>query len=195
MAANVYVETNNPTSGQNAVLAFHQSPTDGSLTQFGSFPTGGTGQLNVPKVIGPDDGDREVQATADGRFLFAVNEGSNSVNAFRIHENGGLTLIGTFASGGTQPDSIGITLNHVYVVNRGDASQSNPGTVAPNVTGFTLNADGSLRAISHSTVSFPVGTFATDALVAKDGSFLFVELATLSVRLSRQLGRAVPNQG
>src|SRR5690242_811059 len=68
----VYTESNNPAAGQNAVLAFHQSA-DGSLTQFASFNTGGTGQTNIPKVIGPDDSSQEVIATPDSRFLFAVN--------------------------------------------------------------------------------------------------------------------------
>src|SRR5205085_8219529 len=92
VAANVYVETNNPTAGLNAVLGFHRNPVDGSLTRFGSFATGGTGQLNIPKLIGPDDGDLQVQASPDGRFLFAVNEGSHSVSAFRIRGHGALTL-------------------------------------------------------------------------------------------------------
>src|SRR5689334_5191989 len=62
----VYTESNNPAAGQNAVLAFRQNP-DGSLTQIGSFNTGGTGQINLPKVIGPDDSSQEVVATPNGR--------------------------------------------------------------------------------------------------------------------------------
>src|SRR5262245_43342061 len=59
--ATVYVESNNPAPGQNAVLAFRRNPADGSLRQIGMFPTGGTGQLNLPKVVGPDDGDQQVE--------------------------------------------------------------------------------------------------------------------------------------
>src|SRR5947209_6319002 len=89
----VYTETNNPAPGQNAVLAFRRNPSDGSLRQIGTFPTGGTGQLNLPKVVGPDDGDLEVVASRDGRFLFAVNQGSHSLTAFRIRRDGGLDRI------------------------------------------------------------------------------------------------------
>ena len=86
----------------------HDLNADGSLTQFGSFATGGTGQLNIPKAVGPDDGDQQVRVTDDGKFLFAVNQGSDSVSAFRVRPNGRLDLVGVFASGGDQPDSIGI---------------------------------------------------------------------------------------
>ncbi|HJZ56018.1 MAG TPA: beta-propeller fold lactonase family protein [Gemmataceae bacterium] len=178
-AAVVYVESNNPEPGQNAVLAYRRNPANGSLRQIGTFATGGTGQLNVPKLVGPDDGDQQVQATADGRFLYAVNQGSGTITAFRIRPNGRLDRIGVFASGGVQPDSIGIAGNHLYVGNRGDAAAGVAGTAAPNVTGFTINRDGSLTAISNSTVSFPVGTFVTQTLISRDGRFLFAEAATL----------------
>lgn len=175
----VYVESNNPTAGQNAVLAFRRTA-DGTETQIGTYATGGTGQLNVPKAVGPDDGDQQVRATADGRFLYAVNEGSGTVAAFRIRSGGGLERIGVFASGGVEPTSIGIAGDHLYVANRGNASSLAAGTVAPNVTAFDLNRDGTLTAIPDSTVAFPVGTFVTQTLVSPDGRFLFVEAATLA---------------
>jgi 6-phosphogluconolactonase (cycloisomerase 2 family) len=178
-AVNVYTETNNPNPGQNAVLGFHRNA-DGSLTQFGSFATGGTGQLNIPKAVGPDDGDQQVRVTADGRFLFAVNEGSGSVSAFRVRPNGRLDLVGVFSTGGDEPVSIGIAGSHLYVANRGDAASNHPGTIAPSVTGFDIEPNGALTPIAHSTVSFPVGTLATQTLVAPDGRFLFVEVGTLA---------------
>jgi hypothetical protein len=179
-ASFVYVETNNPAAGQNAVLAFRRNPADGDLTEIGSFATGGTGLLNLPKAVGPDDGDQEVVATPDGRFLFAVNEGSNSVTAFRIDHSGRLDRVGIFASGGTEPDSIGVSRDRLYVANRGDATSSHAGTIAPNVSGFFIGRDGSLSAIPNSTVTFPVGTFATQALTSANGRLLFVNLASLS---------------
>src|SRR6516164_8764923 len=58
--AAVYVESNNPAPGQNTVIGFRRNPADGSLRPIGTFATGGTGQLNVPKRVGPDDGDQQV---------------------------------------------------------------------------------------------------------------------------------------
>jgi 6-phosphogluconolactonase (cycloisomerase 2 family) len=175
----VYTETNNPQAGDNAVLAYRRDAHTGELKLIGTFPTGGTGQLNVPKLVGPDDGDQQVQATPDGKFLYAVNEGSHSVTAFRIGADGKLDWLATVDSGGTQPDTIGITGSLLYVGNRGDAAAGVPGTVAPSVTGFTINGDGSLSPIANSTVAFPINTFVTQTLTSRDGRFLFVEAATL----------------
>src|SRR6516162_7369964 len=148
--ATVFTESNDPEPGHNAVLAFSRGA-DGTLTRIGTFRTHGTGQLNLPKVVGPDDSSQEVVATADGRFLFAVNQGSNTVAAFRILRDGRLDFIGTFDSGGVQPDSIGIAGDRLYVSNRGDATATNPdGTVAPNITGFTIRSDGRLAPIPNS---------------------------------------------
>ena len=73
--SNVYVESNNPAAGQNAVLAYHSNSVSGAIAQFGTFATGGTGQINLPKAVGPDDGDHQIVTSSDGRFLYAVNEG------------------------------------------------------------------------------------------------------------------------
>ncbi|HEV3340851.1 MAG TPA: beta-propeller fold lactonase family protein [Pirellulales bacterium] len=171
----VYSESNNPAAGQNAVLAFHQNA-DGSLSQFASFNTGGTGQINLPKVIGPDDSSQEVVTTADGRFLFAVNQGSNSVSSFRVDPDGTLHLAGTFESGGVQPDSIGIAGDKLYVSNRGDSAVGHPGTVAPNIAGFRIRGDGGLAPIPDSTVTFPVDTSPSQNLVTPDGRLLFADI-------------------
>jgi hypothetical protein len=172
----VYTETNNPAAGQNAVLAFRQNPAHGSLTEIGSFNTGGTGQINLPKVIGPDDSSQEVVATPDGRFLFAVNQGSNTIASFRIDPDGSLDLIGTFDSGGVQPDSIGIAGDKLYVSNRGDSAIGHPGTVAPNITGFQIGNDGSITPIPGSTVTFPVDTSPSQNLISTDGRLLFADI-------------------
>jgi 6-phosphogluconolactonase (cycloisomerase 2 family) len=174
-AATVFVETNNPDAGNNAVLAFSRGP-DGGLKEIGSFATHGTGELNIPKVVGPDDSSQEVVATPDGRFLYAVNQGSGTVAAFRIHGDGRLTFLGTFDSGGVQPDSLGIADGKLYVSNRGDSTATTPGTVAPSITGFTINDDGSLAPIPGSTVTFPVNTIASQSLVSRDGRFVFEDL-------------------
>jgi 6-phosphogluconolactonase (cycloisomerase 2 family) len=174
-ATTVFVESNNPVPDQNAVLAFRQEE-DGSLRQIGTFLTHGTGQLNLPKALGPDDSSQEVVATPDGRFLFAVNQGSHSVSSFLVRPDGRLDFVGAFDSGGVQPDSLGISGDRLYVSNRGDITSSHPGTVAPNLTGFLIGADGSLSPIQGSTVTFPVGTSPSQNLISRDGRFLFADL-------------------
>jgi hypothetical protein len=191
--ATVYTESNNPAAGQNAVLAFRQNP-NGSLTQIGSFNTGGTGQINLPKVIGPDDSSQEVVATPNGRFLFAVNQGSNSISSFRIDADGSLDLIGTFASEGVQPDSIGIARDKLYVSNRGDSAVGHPGTVAPNITGFQIGNDGSLTPIPGSTVTFPVDTSPSQNLISPNGRLLFADIFAVPGSTAAQGNTLTPFQ-
>jgi 6-phosphogluconolactonase (cycloisomerase 2 family) len=171
----VFSETNDPDTGRNAVLALTREA-DGRLEQIGTFSTHGTGQLNVPKVVGPDDSSQEVIASPDGKFLFAVNQGSNTVAAFRIDGDGRLTFLDTFASGGVQPDSLGIVGRTLYVSNRGDSTSTTPGTVAPNITAFTIDPDGELSPLPDGTVTFPVNTIPSQNLISRDGRFLFADL-------------------
>lgn len=157
----VYVESNNPNPDQNAVLAFQRDPATGGLTQIGSFPTGGTGAPNV------QDTDQEIVASPDGRLLFTVNQGSQSVTSFRAADDGSLTRIGSFDSGGAQPVTVGLDGNRLYVGNRGGSG------LAPNYTGFNVAADGSLTSIPGSTVSLPAGLTPAQPLVSRDGQFVF----------------------
>jgi hypothetical protein len=173
--ATVYTESNNPESDHNAVLAFFRSA-EGTLTQIGTFSTHGTGQVNLPKVVGPDDSSQEVVATPDGKFLYAVNQGSDTIAAFRIRRDGSLDFIDTFDSGGVQPDSIGIANGKLYVSNKGDATVVDPGTVAPTITGFSINANGSLSPIPNSTVTLPVGTVPSQNLISPNGKLLFSDI-------------------
>jgi 6-phosphogluconolactonase (cycloisomerase 2 family) len=173
--ATVYTESNNPESDHNAVLAYFRGA-DGTLTQIGAFSTHGTGQVNLPKVVGPDDSSQEVAATPNGKFLYAVNQGSNTVAAFGIRGDGSLDFIGTFDSGGVQPDSIGIANGKLYVNNKGDATVVNPGTLAPTIVGFSINSDGSLAPIPNSTITLPVGTVPSQNLISPTGKLLFSDI-------------------
>jgi DNA-binding beta-propeller fold protein YncE len=179
-ATNVYVESNNPAAGQNAILAFHSNPATGALTQFGSFPTGGTGELNLPKAIGPDDGDHQVVTSPDGTLLYAVNEGSDSITAFRIQRDRDLVQIGTVSSGGVEPDGLTIAGDRLYVANRGNATSAQAGTIAPNINGFNIDFDGSLAPMANSTVSLPVGDGVTSLIATPNGRLLFAQVASLS---------------
>jgi 6-phosphogluconolactonase (cycloisomerase 2 family) len=67
----------------------------------------------------------------DGRTLYAVNSGSDSVSSFRVTQHG-LALIGRARSGGIAPVSVDEYHGRVYVVNSGDT----PSRGRPNVTEF-----------------------------------------------------------
>ena len=128
----VYTETN--TSVGNAVVMFDRD-TDGSLTPIGSFFTGGAG---TDKSLGTQG---EVILSADNKMLFAVNAGSNEISVFTVQKRG-LTLVDKIASGGTEPVSLTLHDDLLYVLNRKGVS---------NITGFIVGRGGKLTPLSNST--------------------------------------------
>lgn len=187
----VYVESNNPNAGQNAVIALRRNPSDGSLREIGTFLTGGTGQANPTQGLGPDDSDQEVIASPNGRFLFAINQGSDSVAVFRIRHSGRLSLVGAFDSGGTQPASLTFADGRLYVTNRGNALQGTTATVAPNYTGFNVSEDGSLTPIPNSSVALPLELSPSQTLASPDGKLLFGDNFAIPTNPTPTLGNTI----
>jgi hypothetical protein len=81
--------------------------------------------------------------TRDGRFLLAVNAGSNDISSFRVRPQG-LELLDRVASGGMRPISVTSARGVVYVLNAGGAG---------NISGFRINNAGRLSPISGSAQS------------------------------------------
>lgn len=128
----VYALTNSPTG--NAVVAWDRRA-DGSLTYQGTYPTGGLG-------TGAGLGSQGAVTVADDHhILLAVDAGSNEITSFTI-SNGGLELADRIGSGGSTPISVAVFDDLVYVLNAGTPN---------NVTGFTIDEDGDLRALSGSS--------------------------------------------
>ncbi len=175
----IYTETDNSNPGENAVIAFRNDG-HGKVTQFGSFKTDGTGLANPQGLLGPDDSDKEVIASPDGRLLFAVNQGSNSVAVFAVKPNGALKLVNNQAvsSGGTEPVSLSIADNRLYVVNRGDEVQGQPGSIAPTITVFTIRPDGNLTPDFSATTTLPVGISPSQLLISSTSHLAFLDTFT-----------------
>ena len=175
----VYTETDNSNPGQNAVIAYKQSAS-GQVTEIGSFNTGGTGVANAPGLLGPDDSDKEVIASSDGHLLFAVNQGSNTVAVFRVRNNGSLALVNgaAFNSGGTEPVSLSIDGNRLYVVNRGDEIQGQTGSIAPSITVFKIEANGVLKQDFADTTTLPAGLSPSQLLISPASHLAFLDTFT-----------------
>ncbi|HXN76368.1 MAG TPA: beta-propeller fold lactonase family protein [Gemmatimonadaceae bacterium] len=118
----------------NAVAVFRQAM-DGSLTAQGSVSTGGLGSGSSLGSQG------SLTLSDNGRWLLAVNAGSNDVSVFKVTEDG-LELTDRVASGGTRPISVTVAHNTVYALNAGGTG---------NISGFTLSEDGKLSPIAGST--------------------------------------------
>jgi len=179
-ASFVYTETDNSNPGQNAVVAYRQS-SNGQVTEIGSFKTDGTGVANPQGLLGPDDSDKEVIASPDGRFLFAVNQGSNSIAVFGVQRDGSLELVhdAAFGSGGTEPVSLALADGRLYVVNRGDEVQGQAGTIAPTITAFNIvPSNGFLIQDSAATTTLPVGLSPSQLLISSTSRLAFLDTFT-----------------
>ena len=165
-AGNVYVNDN--TAGVNTIAGFERN-SDGSLVALpGSpFQAGGAGS---GKGL-PSQG--ALQATEDGRYLLAVDAGSNQVSVLRVSPHGDLRPVDSpVSSGGVDPVSVAVSGGLVYVANNGAG-----GT---NVTGFTLNPGGHLRPLPDSTVALPEGSGPGDVFFNGNGTKLVVTLVASS---------------
>jgi 6-phosphogluconolactonase len=131
------VYTMSDDAAANAVLAFARSG-DGALRPLGAFPTGGQGSGGGEGVLGSQGA---IALTGDGRFLLAVNAGSDEVSAFRVLA-GRLFLTGRAPSGGALPVSVAEHDGLVYVLNAGGAG---------NISGLRLGEHGELRPLAESS--------------------------------------------
>ena len=173
----VYVHSNNPQPGKNSVLGYNRNPDTGVLTEMAGSPflTAGTGFLGG-LGLGPDDHDQEIVVTRDHRFLYVVNQGSNSIAGFAIASDGSLRAVpgSPFPSGGVEPASIGMDRNLLIVVNRGDQQPGGGGGIhAPTYASFRISDEGSLVALPVPQPAQVPGSSPSQALISPDGRLLF----------------------
>jgi hypothetical protein len=131
----------------NAVVMYNRHA-DGKLSLVGSFYTKGDGiNETSPDPLGSQG---SLLLTPDGKWLLAVNGGSNNITIFHVKQNG-LDFVGKVSSGGIMPVSLTIFGNEVFVLNDGDS------THLGNITGFNLGNRGDLDPVWGSTRWLPAG--------------------------------------
>jgi len=155
-----YTYINDNTTGVNTVAGYDRHA-DGSLTPIpGSpFAIGGAGLGSGLASQGA------IQATADGRYLLAVDAGSNQVSVLRVTAGGVPVLAGQpVSSGGIQPVSVAISpAGLVYVANSGNGGSG--------YSGFRLH-HGRLTPVPGSTVAVPNGSGVGDVFFNSLGDHL-----------------------
>jgi len=119
----VYTLTNSASG--NAVAVFDRAA-DGSLTSAGTVPTGGLG-------TGAGLGSQGA-IVLDGRRLFAVNAGSNTISLLRVRAGNTVSLKDVAPSGGVSPISLTVRGHLLYVLNAGNA------TTPANIHGFLVQS-------------------------------------------------------
>jgi 6-phosphogluconolactonase (cycloisomerase 2 family) len=160
VVGHVYVNDN--TAPVNTVAGFDRHA-DGTLTALPGSPfvVGGSG------TGGPDASQGSLQLSDNGRFLLAVDAGSNQISVLRVGHDGSLQPVDAspVSSNGVDPVSIAVHEDLVYVANAG------PGRSAgdANYTGFRFDRAGRLSSIPNSTYVLPNDSKPGQVLFDRDG--------------------------
>lgn len=162
------VFTSSNAAAGNALLAYARQP-DGSLALHASVPTG---DLGSGAGLGSQGA---VTLSGDGRWLFVVNAGGDSVSSFRVHRSG-LELVKISPSGGLHPISVSEHDGIVVVLNDGGAG---------NVASFR-NLHGELQPIAGGVrgLSAAGGTAPAQVGFSDDGEAIVVTEKGTSLVLS-----------
>src|SRR5436305_875956 len=151
-----YVYVNDNTAGTNTIAGFVREAGGGLTPLPGSPFSAGAGI--------PSQG--AIQLSTDGRYVVAVDAGSNQLSVLRVRHDGSLRLVrdGVVSSDGVQPVSVTELDGLVYVANAGAGGS--------NYTGFTLGRGGHLHALPGSTVALPDSAQPGDVLFNATGTKL-----------------------
>jgi 6-phosphogluconolactonase (cycloisomerase 2 family) len=145
----------------NSVAAYHRAP-DGTLTQAGTYATGGRGGVLPGSVVDHTASQGALAYDQAHGLLIAVNAGSNTISVFRVHGDR-LQLSQVLRSGGDFPVSVTVSGNHAYVLNAlGGGS----------LYGFRIDG-GHLAPISGSYRALNLGTTAKSQFTATPGQVAF----------------------
>jgi 6-phosphogluconolactonase len=161
---------NDNTAGANTVAGFAESP-NGSLTALpGSpFAVGGAG---LGQGLGSQN---SIVATSDGHYLLVADGGSKEISVLNIDADGSLTPApnSPFPSGGTEPVSIAVHRDLVYVANDGVAATAATPATPANYAGFSLSAAGQLAPLTTAPVQVPsAANDLGDVLINRSGTNL-----------------------
>lgn len=133
----VVTATNSPAGNK---LWIYKRGANGKLTQTGSVSTGGKGIASEPPFGFPIvDSSGSINTTADGKLIFVVNAGSNSVTSFRVTSSG-VHRVSVASTHGKLPISVASSGNLLYVVNE----------ISKNIYGYTFTPSGVLHPIAGS---------------------------------------------
>lgn len=153
----LYTVTN---GSSNAIAAYRRDASTGAIGSLvGLYATGGAGS-----------GDLLVSQSGlitDGRYLFVVNPGSNTISSLAIGTTGALSRVSTVDSGGTFPVSLILRGSQLLVLNQGTTGR------APSLAGYTVAASGQLTATGLRT-ALTLGNLPTHIVLNPSGSLLIL---------------------
>ncbi len=167
--------------GPNSIIGFAQAA-DGTLTQIGSYPTGGNGgDFDGGEGLDPLISAYAITKTLDNRFVLAVNAGSNTVTSMAVNDDYSLSVADTESTIDIGPNSIayipsdlaGVSgLVYVSNITREEFLTQGEPAQQGSITGYWLLDDGSLDPIADSKRDLANRPSAVQ--ISPDGNFLVV---------------------
>jgi len=168
-AAGAVFAMTNATEGNEIVV--YERFSNGTINRLRSVSTRGLGQGVDTDTQGP------LRLSADNRFLYAVNPGSDNISVFAV--NGTRLRFLQIIAAGDQPLSLTISGNLLYSLD---------GSVAGNgIRGFRIAADGTLTELPNSfrMLSSPIAV-PGEVRFSPDGRTILVTHKTTNVLLTPQ---------
>ena len=152
-AGAVYAQTNDP-AGNHIVV--YRRAADGTITERARVATGGAGAPMTPPFGFPIvDSQGSIELTKNGRLLFAVNAGDDTVSSFRV-KGKSLRLVDRKPSGGDLPVSLDSRRKLLYVVN----------SISGDISGLRFTKRGRMTPIPGSTEALsPAGANSAPAQI------------------------------
>jgi 6-phosphogluconolactonase len=136
----VYTQTQDPAGNQ---IVVYERAFDGTITETARVATGGVGVASTPPFGFPIlDSQGGVELTRNGRLLFAVNAGDDTVSSFSVGPHG-LSLVDREASGGDLPVSVDSSGGLLYVLNE----------LSGAISGLRFDSGGQMTPVPGSTES------------------------------------------
>lgn len=167
--------------GANTIVGYGRN-FDGSLEPIGTFSTGGDGgDFDGGEGLDPLISAYALTKTVDNEFVLAVNAGSNTISAFSVGDDFGLTATATAETNGVGPNSIAHSPRNqsginglVYVSNitRPEFATAGEPVQQGSLMGYWLLEDGSLDPIADAWRGLANRPSAVQ--FSPDGSYLVV---------------------
>lgn len=162
----------------NQIVAFSRDA-QGFLTRTETVSTGGKGSGGG---LDPLASQGSLVLADEGKWLLAVNAGSNDISVFRVKEDS-IELRDRIGSGGNFPVSVTVAEDTVFVLNNGAPA---------NITGFRLNHRGRLTPLPDSTRLLGTGSFGQIAFDAHGKSLVVADKANNRLLVYRMGEHGLP---
>ncbi len=173
----VFVQNDN-TAG-NQIIAYDRAE-DGTLTQAGTYDTGGLGGVLAGSVVDHLASQGALVYDRPNRLLYAVNAASNTISVFTVLGDR-LALHQVIDSGGVFPVSISVHGNLLYVLNAEEGG---------SIQGYEISR-GRLTAIAGSVRALGLNAAETPQFTHTPGQLAFSPDGTQLVVTTKANGSAI----